>query len=71
VIWLLDTNTIIPALNGASRVQERLNALPDSDRVVTSTIVVAELIYGQSAPSDEMRIGRTCAQGCSRSRSYR
>jgi tRNA(fMet)-specific endonuclease VapC len=46
VIWLLDTNIIIHALNGVPRVRERLNAVSDSDRVVTSTIVVAELIYG-------------------------
>jgi tRNA(fMet)-specific endonuclease VapC len=46
VIWLLDTNTLIHALNGVQRVRDRLNAVPDSDQIVTSTIVVAELIYG-------------------------
>jgi tRNA(fMet)-specific endonuclease VapC len=46
VIWLLDTNIIIHALNGVPRVRDRLNAVADSERLVTSKIVVAELIYG-------------------------
>jgi predicted nucleic acid-binding protein len=46
VIWLLDTNTIIHALNGVPEVRDRLNAAADSDRMLTSTIVMAELIYG-------------------------
>ena len=57
MIWLLDTNTIIHALNGVPRVRDRLNAVPDSDQIVTSTVVVAELIYGAecSARRDENR----------------
>jgi tRNA(fMet)-specific endonuclease VapC len=46
VIWLLDTNVIVHALNGLASVRGRLNALGDDDRVVTSTIVLAELIFG-------------------------
>jgi tRNA(fMet)-specific endonuclease VapC len=46
VIWLLDTNIIIHALNGVGKVRDRLNAAQDSDRILTSTIVVAELVYG-------------------------
>jgi predicted nucleic acid-binding protein len=46
VIWLLDTDTIIHALNGVPRVRDRLNAVPESDQFVTSRVVVAELIYG-------------------------
>jgi predicted nucleic acid-binding protein len=46
VIWLLDTNIVIHALNGVPTVRDRLNAVADSDRTATSTIVVAELIYG-------------------------
>jgi tRNA(fMet)-specific endonuclease VapC len=46
VIWLLDTNIIVHALNGVPEVRDRLNSAADSDRTLTSTIVVAELIYG-------------------------
>jgi predicted nucleic acid-binding protein len=46
VIWLIDTNTVVHALNGMPSVRDRLNALADGDRVVTSAIVVAELVYG-------------------------
>ena len=46
MIWLLDTNIVIHALNGVPTVRDRLNAAADNDRIVTSTIVVAELIYG-------------------------
>jgi tRNA(fMet)-specific endonuclease VapC len=46
VIWLLDTNAVVHALNGQASVRGRLNALSDDDRVVTSAIVLAELIYG-------------------------
>jgi tRNA(fMet)-specific endonuclease VapC len=57
VIWLLDTNIIIHALNGVPRVRDRLNAAADADRLMTSTIVVAELIYGAecSARREENR----------------
>ena len=46
MIWLLDTNIIIHALNGVPAVRDRLNEATGSDRTVTSTIVVAELTYG-------------------------
>lgn len=46
MIWLLDTNIIIHALNGVPAVRDRLNEATGSDRSVTSTIVVAELAYG-------------------------
>jgi tRNA(fMet)-specific endonuclease VapC len=57
VIWLLDTNAVVHALNGLASVRGRLNALGDDDRVVTSTIVLAELIYGAecSARRDQNR----------------
>jgi tRNA(fMet)-specific endonuclease VapC len=57
VIWLLDTNTIIHALNGVPRIRDRLNAVPDGDRIAASTIAVAELIYGVecSARQEENR----------------
>lgn len=59
MIWLLDTNIIIHALNGVAKVRDRLNAAVDSDRTLTSTIVVAELIYGAecSARREENRRG--------------
>ena len=46
MIWLLDTNIIIHALNGVPKVRDRLTSAADGDRTLTSTIVVAELIYG-------------------------
>lgn len=46
MIWLLDTNIIIHALNGAPTVRDRLNEATGTDRTVTSTVVVAELTYG-------------------------
>lgn len=57
MIWLLDTNVIIHALNGVPQVRDRLNALAHGDRLMTSTIVVAELIYGAecSARREENR----------------
>ena len=46
MIWLLDTNVVVHALNGLASVRGRLNALGDDDRAVTSAIVLAELICG-------------------------
>jgi predicted nucleic acid-binding protein len=46
VIWLLDTNTIIHAMNGVAVVQMRLNEAWRTDRVVTSVLVRGELMYG-------------------------
>jgi tRNA(fMet)-specific endonuclease VapC len=57
VIWVLDTNAVVHALNGVASVRGRLNALSSEDRVDTSTIVLAELIYGAecSARRDQNR----------------
>jgi len=43
VIWLLDTNIVIHALNGVPAVRDRLNAATVGDRIATSTAVLAEL----------------------------
>jgi len=46
VIWLLDTNIFIPALNGRSSVRARLNDAAAAGEVVTSALVLGELLYG-------------------------
>jgi tRNA(fMet)-specific endonuclease VapC len=46
VNWLLDTNVLVHALNGVEPVRSRLNHLAPGDRVLTSILVVAELLYG-------------------------
>jgi tRNA(fMet)-specific endonuclease VapC len=46
VTWLLDTNTLVYLLNGELRVRARANEAGRTGRVVTSIIVVAELLYG-------------------------
>jgi tRNA(fMet)-specific endonuclease VapC len=46
VTWLLDTNIFIPALNGRSSVRARLNGAEASGEVVTSVLVLGELLYG-------------------------
>jgi tRNA(fMet)-specific endonuclease VapC len=46
VTWLLDTNTLVYLLNGEVRVRARANDAGRNGRVVTSIIVVAELLYG-------------------------
>jgi predicted nucleic acid-binding protein len=46
VIWLLDTNIFIPALNGRPSVRARLNEAAAAGEVVTSTLVLGELLYG-------------------------
>lgn len=43
---MLDTNTIIHALNGVLSVRRRLNEVEDSDEILTSALVVGELLYG-------------------------
>lgn len=57
MIWLLDTNVVVHALNGQALVRGRLNALGDDERVVTSAIVLAVLLYGAecSARRDQNR----------------
>jgi tRNA(fMet)-specific endonuclease VapC len=46
VIWLLDTNIFIPALNGRPSVRARLNEAAAAGDVVTSVLVLGELLYG-------------------------
>jgi len=55
--WLLDTNTIIHALNGVLSVRRRLNEVEEQGDILTSSVVVGELIYGAecSARREENR----------------
>jgi tRNA(fMet)-specific endonuclease VapC len=55
--WLLDTNIIIHALNGVPAVRRRLNEAEDRGEILTSAVVVGELIYGAecSAQCEENR----------------
>jgi tRNA(fMet)-specific endonuclease VapC len=55
--WLLDTNTIIHALNGVLSVRRRLNEVEEQGEILTSAVVVGELIYGAecSARCEENR----------------
>ena len=55
--WLLDTNTIIHALNGVLSVRRRLNEVEEQGEILTSAVVVGELIYGaeSSARCEENR----------------
>jgi tRNA(fMet)-specific endonuclease VapC len=46
VIWLLDSVTIIYALNGQGHCRQRLNSAPTRGRVATSILAVAEVFYG-------------------------
>jgi tRNA(fMet)-specific endonuclease VapC len=46
VIWLLDSVTIIYALNGQGRCRQHLNSAPTRGRVATSILAVAEVYYG-------------------------
>jgi tRNA(fMet)-specific endonuclease VapC len=46
VTWRLDTNTLVYLLNGEVRVRARANDAGRNGRVVTSIIVVAELLHG-------------------------
>jgi predicted nucleic acid-binding protein len=46
VIWLLDTNIFIPALNGRPGVRDRLNQAAATGEVVTSVLVLGELLHG-------------------------
>jgi tRNA(fMet)-specific endonuclease VapC len=60
VIWLLDSNILIYALNGVDPVRQRPNqAEVRGDRVITSVIVRAELDYGaESSARPEQNIRR-------------
>jgi tRNA(fMet)-specific endonuclease VapC len=55
--WLLDTNIIIHALNGVLAVRRRLNEAEERGEILTSAVVVGELIYGAecSARCEENR----------------
>jgi tRNA(fMet)-specific endonuclease VapC len=46
VIWLLDTNMLVYARNGVASVVSRLDDVWEQGEVVTSLLVVGELIYG-------------------------
>jgi tRNA(fMet)-specific endonuclease VapC len=46
VIWLLDTNMLVYARNGVASVVSRLDEVWEQGEVVTSLLVVGELIYG-------------------------
>jgi tRNA(fMet)-specific endonuclease VapC len=46
VIWLLDTNMLVYARNGVASVVSRLDEVWEQGDVVTSLLVVGELIYG-------------------------
>jgi tRNA(fMet)-specific endonuclease VapC len=46
VIWLLDTNMLVYARNGVAPVVARLDDVWEQGEVVTSLLVVGELIYG-------------------------
>ena len=45
MIWLLDSVTIIYALNGQGRCRQRLNSAPTRGRVATSILAVAEEVF--------------------------
>lgn len=42
--WLLDTNIFIPALNGRPSVRARLNEAEATGVIVTSVLVLGELL---------------------------
>jgi hypothetical protein len=42
--WLLDANTLVYAMNRVGGVRERANAAALNGRLLTSTIVVSELL---------------------------
>jgi tRNA(fMet)-specific endonuclease VapC len=54
---LLDTNTIIHAMNGVLSVRRRLNEVAGQGEILTSALVVGELIFGAecSARREENR----------------
>jgi predicted nucleic acid-binding protein len=57
--WLLDTNIIIHALNGVPAVRRRLNEAEERGEILTSAVVVGELIYGAGARLGVKRTART------------
>jgi tRNA(fMet)-specific endonuclease VapC len=44
--WLLDANTLVYVMNNLGGVRDRANAAALTGRLVTSAIVVSELLYG-------------------------
>jgi tRNA(fMet)-specific endonuclease VapC len=44
--WLLDANTLVYVMNHQGGVRERANAAALNGRLLTSAIVVSELLYG-------------------------
>ena len=44
--WLLDANTLVYVMNRQGGVRERANAAALNGRLLTSAIVVSELLYG-------------------------
>jgi predicted nucleic acid-binding protein len=70
VIWLLDTNVIVHALYGVPQVRDRVNAVAPSDRLMTSTIFVAELVYGAECSARREEIVRTSIASWVRSRLF-
>jgi tRNA(fMet)-specific endonuclease VapC len=59
VIDLLDTNTLVYALNRQGGVRERVNDAALRNRLATSSIVVAELLYGagrSSRPEENRKV---------------
>lgn len=51
MIYLLDTNTLVYALNRQGGVRERVNDAALRSGLATSSIVVAELLYGAARSS--------------------
>ena len=49
--WLLDANTLVYAMNRLGGVRERANAAALDGRLLTSAIVVSELLYGAERSS--------------------
>ena len=59
MIYLLDTNTLVYALNRQGGVRERVNDAALRNRLATSSIVVAELLYGagrSSRPEENRKV---------------
>jgi tRNA(fMet)-specific endonuclease VapC len=66
--WLLDANTLVYAINRTGGVRMRLNQAALEGEILTSSVALAELLFGaeKSARADENR--RTVYQGIARIR---
>src|SRR5262245_61050302 len=51
MVYLLDTNHLIHVRNQPRNVVQQLDDVADEDRVVTSAVAVAELMYGAECSS--------------------